>query len=95
MLEKRVKSRFSQNIVYLTHPRDFDAYLAAVRDALVCPVLLETADKTARKRYVDSVDRTLQDRALCQHLEGLYEKSRDPLEALKIFVCSLPCPRRC
>ena len=35
MMEKRVKSRFSQNIVNVTFPNTFDGYKKVIEDALL------------------------------------------------------------
>ena len=37
MLEKRVKSRFSQRILHVTSPRSWTEWSALARSALVCP----------------------------------------------------------
>lgn len=92
LLEKRVKSRFSQNIVYLPNPKDFDSYVGAIREALISPLLTVSS----RQRYVESVERILGNHSVQNYLERLYEETRDPLEGLKIFVqpgfsCLLSC----
>ena len=35
LLEKRVKSRFTNNIVYLPHPKTFAQYVRVLQDALL------------------------------------------------------------
>jgi hypothetical protein len=50
MLEKRVKSRFTQNVIYLPHPRTFETYVQVIRATLI------GGTERQWKKYQDSVD---------------------------------------
>ena len=83
MLEKRVKSRFSQNVIYLPHPKTFEAYVDIIQSAL-----LGDNDPNGRraKKYVESVSKVFEDKRVSQFLEDRYEESHDPLVVFSIFV---------
>lgn len=52
-LEKRVKSRFSQNVICLGHPKTFEAYLDFIRTALEGAKAAAVA--APPKKYLQSV----------------------------------------
>lgn len=89
LLEKRVKSRFSQNIIYLPHPRTFEAYLGAIKETLASRGTALFSKKTEQKRFRQQIETILQESRIASYLTNLYEYSHDPMPALSIFVSSL------
>lgn len=57
LLEKRVKSRFSQAVLYLTHPRTWEAYRRAIEDSLCQPGGGQNGKSVppAWQRYAESI----------------------------------------
>ena len=88
-MEKRVKSRFSQNIIYVPHPKTFDLYVEVVRMALLGGA--EAKSNKSHKRYGESVERMLDDQRVARFLECRYEESHDPAAVLGVFVNCLSC----
>jgi hypothetical protein len=87
MLEKRVKSRFSQNVIYLPHPKTFEAYVDIIQSVLLGGNELEGGRV---EKYVESVTKVFQDKRLSQFLEDRYEESHDPSLVFSIFVRIFP-----
>lgn len=87
LLEKRVKSRFSQIIIYFSHPSTFEAYTSCLKNSL----LPAPADEsTISLAYRDSVHALFSDQKLLTKLESFFEGDRDPTIPLtEVFLSPL------
>lgn len=86
LLEKRVKSRFSQNTIYLPLPKTFTEYCDTIKSVLDGDI--KNSGKKWKK-YHDSVEKVMRDEDILEYLECKYQQDHDPLAALYIFAESL------
>ena len=82
-MEKRVKSRFSQNTVYIHLPRTFDTYLECISRMLLPTTAI---GNKKYKKYENTVKGCLNDGKIRMFLEEQFEKSHDPLLGIEVFV---------
>jgi origin recognition complex subunit 4 len=85
LLEKRVKSRFSQTVIYLTHPNSMEAYITCLKQSLKPP----SGDQShpLAITYADSIERIFSDPKVSLMLADLYDVDRDPIISLtRVFL---------
>lgn len=88
LLEKRVKSRFSQNVLYLPQPSSFDEYQMTLQNALKGSPNLASSNPS-EQAYLKDIEDTFRDNKVIDRLKELFDLDHDPRPALSHFLPSL------